>query len=248
MRALLAGRFADAEILIQDGLDAGPVARGFETSWFFALRVQAWALARERGRLPEVQPDIERLVEDEPTVAYLPAVLASLHGDLGHRAQARERFEALAADDFADLAETDWLFQISLLSQVCAFLGDTRRAARLYDLLLPFAGCTVLAYPELSVGSASRYLGLLARTLSRWEEAERHYEAAIAMNAALGARPWLAHTDSDYAGMLLARNDPGDSERAQPLLDAALSLYRELGMGSYAAKASTLAQQVGSTA
>ena len=43
--------------------------------------------------------------------------------------------------------------------------------------------------------------------------------------------------------MLLARNGPGDSERALDLIEGALATYRDLGMDSYAAKASALAQE-----
>jgi len=57
------------------------------------------------------------------------------------------------------------------------------------------------------------------------------------MNERMGARPWLAQTQEDYAGMLLARGDPGDRDRAQELLDQALATYRELGMGPYVARA-----------
>jgi tetratricopeptide (TPR) repeat protein len=70
------------------------------------------------------------------------------------------------------------------------------------------------------------------------DEAERHFEDALAMNASMGGRPWLAHTQHDYAQMLLHRDSPGDRERAQELLDQALATYRELGMESYAAKTS----------
>jgi hypothetical protein len=80
-----------------------------------------------------------------------------------------------------------------------------------------------------------------------WEEAELHFENALATNASMGARPWLAHTENDYAGMLHARDGRGDRERAQALLDAARRTYRELGMESYAAAAAALAQQVASS-
>jgi len=33
-----------------------------------------------------------------------------------------------------------------------------------------------------------------------------------------------------YAGMLLARNGPGDGAKAQELLSEAVAMYRELGM------------------
>jgi hypothetical protein len=59
----------------------------------------------------------------------------------------------------------------------------------------------------------------------------------------MDARPWLAHTESDYARMLRARNGQGDSVRAQELLETALRTYRELGMDTWAAAA----REVGST-
>jgi uncharacterized protein HemY len=37
-------------------------------------------------------------------------------------------------------------------------------------------------------------LGLLAETLKRWDEAEEHFEHALAMNERMGFQPWLART------------------------------------------------------
>jgi DNA-binding CsgD family transcriptional regulator len=79
-------------------------------------------------------------------------------------------------------------------------------------------------------GSASRNLGLLATTMARWNEAEQHFKDALAMNAKMGARPWLAHTQHDYGAMLLARGRTSDREKARALLDEALTTARELGM------------------
>jgi hypothetical protein len=76
-----------------------------------------------------------------------------------------------------------------------------------------------------------------------WEAAQLHFEDALAANARMGARPWLAHTKYDYARMLHARNGRGDRERAQALLDATRETYRQLGMETYAARAATLAQE-----
>jgi hypothetical protein len=50
------------------------------------------------------------------------------------------------------------------------------------------------------------------------------------MNESMGARPWVAHTQEDYARMLLARNAPGDAEQAIGLVRAALRTYRALDM------------------
>ena len=60
----------------------------------------------------------------------------------------------------------------------------------------------------------------------------------------MGVRPWLAHTQHDYARTLLARNATGDRERAVDLIGSALATYRELGMDSWAAQASALEHEL----
>ena len=50
------------------------------------------------------------------------------------------------------------------------------------------------------------------------------------MNERIGARVALAHTQHDYAAMLLARGEAGDRERAIALLQASLESAREIGM------------------
>jgi hypothetical protein len=44
---------------------------------------------------------------------------------------------------------------------------------------------------------------------------------------------WLAHSQRDYGRMLLVRDELGDRERAQDLLDQARTTYRELGIEAY---------------
>ena len=80
----------------------------------------------------------------------------------------------------------------------------------------------------------------------RWSEAELHYEDALAADARMGARPWLAHAERDYARMLHARNGRGDRERTQVLLDEARKTYRELGMDSYAASSAAITHEADS--
>jgi tetratricopeptide (TPR) repeat protein len=80
------------------------------------------------------------------------------------------------------------------------------------------------------MGSMSRYLGLLAVQLGRVDEAVGHFEQALEMNERMGARPWLAYTQHDYARVLLARDGPGDPERAEDLLAACRETFRALAM------------------
>jgi hypothetical protein len=60
------------------------------------------------------------------------------------------------------------------------------------------------------------------------------------MNAAMAARPWLAHTQYQYAHMLIARSAAGDIKRARILLDEAATLSRQLGMRSLQTRISDL--------
>ncbi len=50
------------------------------------------------------------------------------------------------------------------------------------------------------------------------------------MNARMNATPWLAHTQYQYAHMLLQRGDSADISRANELIDEALVSGQQLGM------------------
>jgi DNA-binding CsgD family transcriptional regulator len=158
--------------------------------------------------------------------------LALIYSELGRTREARVEFEHLARHDFTDLPlDALWMGSMTYLTDVCTFLRDTTRAATLYQLLLPYAERTVVIGNAVACyGAMARYLGALATTMGHWNAAAQHFEAALAMNARMEAWPWLAHTQYTYATMLLARNQPGDDDRATALLDATLVTARELGM------------------
>ena len=87
---------------------------------------------------------------------------------------------------------------------------------------------------RLGIGPASRssglYAGMLAACLSRWDDAERHFADALAMNERLGARPYVVRTRRAWASMLLDRNAPGDAARARDLIAAGRAEAETLGM------------------
>jgi tetratricopeptide (TPR) repeat protein len=167
-------------------------------------------------------------------------VLADVFAELGRKDDARAALDVLAADGFRFYLEEQWLFSVGLLPAVCRYLADRDRAATLYELLRPYARHNSTLPPELCGGSVSRVLGILAATMSRWEDAARHFEDALEMNAEMGARPWLAHTRYDYGVMLMARGERGDRRRARELLEAANAAARELGMSALTEKAAAL--------
>jgi hypothetical protein len=213
------------------------------------FRLQNHALHDFQGRLEEIAPVIRDLVADYPTRPAFRCALAHVHARLGHVTEAQRAIDDLTQDDCAGLPfDQEWLYGMSLLAETSALLGHSDACAVLYRLLVPWAAFSAADHPEGFRGSISRYLGILATMTQRWARAELHFENAVASNARMGARPWLAHTEIDYARMLHARDGRGDRERAQALLDAAQTTYRELGMDSYAASAAAIAQEAGAGA
>ena len=63
-----------------------------------------------------------------------------------------------------------------------------------------------------------------------WPEAAQHFENALDMNQKMGAKPWLAATQNDYAQMLLTSDRTGDRKRAGELRASATATYSHLGL------------------
>ena len=240
--ALAAGRLDEAEELIPKALAFG---EGNTRDAFAAYLFQRYTLNSFRGRVEELEATIRSSVDAYPNRPVFRCLLAHLYGQLGREPQAKRAFAELAAEGSSTLAfDQEWLYGMSLLAETCSLLSDRESAAVLYRLLRPYAALNAFDPPEGIRGSVSRYLGILAATTGHWSDAERHFEDALAMNGRMGARPWLAYTQHDYARMLIARDHPGDQDSAHELLRAALVTYRALGMDNYAVSASQLVHEI----
>ena len=108
--------------------------------------------------------------------------------------------------------------------------NETEWAQTLYRQLQPLAGRHAIGHAEGSIGAVDRYLGLLAASLDRLDDAARHLEDAVHINERMGARPWTAHSRFDLATVLDRRDAPGDRPRAADLSSLALAAARDLGM------------------
>ncbi|KKK82898.1 hypothetical protein LCGC14_2798790, partial [marine sediment metagenome] len=241
---LLEGRFQEAQRLAQQALAVGQRAQEQNAAQMFG--VQMFILRSQRGELGEADvAAARRFAAQYPAVPAWRCALAFLYTELGREEEARAEFDDLAKKDFADLPQDGNLpIALGTLTETCVVLGDARRAAALYELMLPNAGqAVVVGVAATCNGSASRPLGQLAATMERWEEAEEHFQDALDMNTKMGARPWVAQTQHDYASMLLARDEPGDREKALELLTQALDAAQELGMKTLVERALALKLQ-----
>jgi len=229
MQAMLDGDFVRAERLAEEAHEMGRRSQGEHIEGVYGM--QMFTIRREQGRLPEVAPVIKRLLEDDPHEPAWRPGFALIASDLGYKESAHRVLEALAATGFEFAFDAKRSTTLAYLAEVCAFLGDEARAEVLYGLLEPYRDMTITAgIVVVCYGSAGRYLGLLATTLAAWERAEEHFEAALQVNGSMGALPWLAHTQWDYARMLRRRGRVADLERSEVLLSEAWTTANRLDM------------------
>ena len=240
-RAQLAGQFDEAERLAQETLAIGQRGQAENALHYYAQAM--FNIRREQGRLAEVEGAVRGFIELYPAIPAWRGALALLLVELGRpeearhgvRAGRRGRLRGLPAR--RQLADRDHADGRGLRRA-----GRCRRAPReLYGLLEPYAGRNVVVGRNATNnGSASRLLGILAAARGELECAERHFDDAQKMHAAMGAKPWHARTQVSYAELLLARRGAGDVERATEMLADAILVADALGMVVLAEKARRL--------
>ena len=229
MLAILDGDFAAAEILARDALTVGRQCLGEQSEGVYGI--QMFSVRREQGRLAEVAPVIKRLMEGNPHETTWRPGFALIATELGFTEPARRRLHELAETGFKMPLDAKRSASLAYITEVAALLGDADSAARLYELMSVYRHMTItVGLATVCYGAASRYLGMLATVLGEFDKAEEHFEDALKMNAAMGARPWLAHTKAEYALLLRRRGGTGVSDKAEALANEAWEIAAELDM------------------
>jgi hypothetical protein len=239
MRALLKGRFMEAEAFASQSLQlalrnpepASLAKAGGQLAVLFLQSEQIEKLGDALGLFDARFPDL--------LIAHCGRARFECAADRPERA--RDIFETLATRGFLTIPrDGNFLFTMALLAEVCQALVDTHRGAELYELLRPYHALNSSLAGVVFYGSVSHHLGGLATLLSKLDAAAAHYEEALAMHRRMGARPWLAYTQHDFASLLLA----SDRDRALQLASDASGTARELGMAKLAARAKALQQEI----
>jgi len=239
LAAGLAGRFDEMEHLAVEALAGGQRQNELAPAYFGAQMFWVWW---QQGRLAEVEPVLVEIIEEAPAV--FPAAragMALLLVELGRTDEAAFQLDSLAGSEFEDLPrDTSWPICMTLLTPVCAALGDATRAAMLHRLLLPFANRTIVAGPPPAwcYGPAAHYLGVLAATMGRAEEAEADFRLALQLAESMGARAFVAHTQCEFGGLLVGLE--GRSVEARDLLEHAAASADALGLARLAERARRL--------
>jgi tetratricopeptide (TPR) repeat protein len=237
MLAVMEGRLADAEQLISDTIALGRRSQSWNA--VVSERFALFVLRRAQGRLAEFEDTIKRSVHEYPPLLRFRCALAHAYGELGRKPDAGAVLDELMTHDLGnEYVDAEWLLSMTLLADPCAFLDDQDAAAKLHALLAPYEGLYTVAPVEATFGAVARALGVVATVLERFDAAERHFAFAIETERKMKAHPWRAHAQHNLAEMLLRRGAVGDDERALALLEKAHDIYRQLGMKSWAARAS----------
>ncbi len=188
-------------------------------SWNAAVsfRLQLYILRRHQGRLAEIEEIVRGSVEDYPTYPIWRCVLAHMTAQLGHRDESQETLDALAIDDFAVAPLQRDVAREHEPAGRDRELPFTMRngAAVLRGLLLPYADRVAVSHPRIQRGLRLLLPRSPRRDDRRLDRGRANFEDAIAMNERIGARPWLAHTQEEYARELIARGGSNDLEKAE---------------------------------
>jgi class 3 adenylate cyclase/tetratricopeptide (TPR) repeat protein len=230
-RSELAGDLDDAERVASAAFELG--LAGVEPDALTNFGIQLYSVRYYQGRLGELVDACADFVQRYPEVASwrLALALAQVHG--GALSEARAEFERAAASGFRHIPfDNLWGTTIPMAAEICAALGDAERAAELYELLLPHKDRYLVVTTTIACnGSVARYLGLLAATMGRFEDAGRHFQAALAASQRIGAAAIAARTAADYAATLLRGGAP-DRAQATSLIAYARSEARNLRIAS----------------
>ena len=189
--ALADGRLDEADAAAQRSHEWSRLLTGRDASGVYG--VQMFNIRREQGRLGGLAP-VLRVLARESTGAWQPG-LAALLTDLRLEDEAREVLGGIRERGLDHLRHGLWLAALVYLTDAVTHLGDARFAEALYAELEPFAGGNVMiGHGVALLGSADRYLGMLAATTGDLRDAERRFTSAEARDRAMDSATWTAHT------------------------------------------------------
>jgi predicted ATPase/DNA-binding CsgD family transcriptional regulator len=244
-RALLAGRFTEAEELAAQGLAIGRRAgdKGVGIRYTAIIANLRWL----DGRFGETVELFQRLSARFPAVLTYRACLADALIEAGRANEAQAEVERLG--DLAALPrDPARSATLAIVAFACYHLGDTTRAATVRELLEPYADRNIVIPGARCLGPAAYYLGLLDLTLDQPELAVRRFQHAATLAGRLHAPPMIVRSRERQAQALLALDRPGDRPQAAALLEEVVASAEELGIHGLGERANGLLAQLAASA
>ena len=197
VQAMLAGRYDDLERLSAEAEQAGLRAGDRNASLFSGM--VRFCAQLERGAFEEIDVEFveDRIANSAVGVAYRSSYAWILAGR-GETERAREELHAAMALPHA--FDANWLSLQAECAEASILIEEPAHAATLYERLAPYAGRPATAGRAVSsYGAVDRLLGGLAELRGRPDDAVRHLNDAIRLNATLGCTVWRSHAERHLA-------------------------------------------------
>lgn len=225
----LAGAEAAANAAFELGADAGlgPAAASFGA--------QLMSIRLQQGRGQEIVDLVVQNVQDYESLPAWGSGLAWVYSELGRTDDAARLLEPEAAERFESAPrDSTWLLGMVSWSEAAVLLEHRDAAAVLVDLLGPHTSKVIFTGAHTQ-GSIARIQGRLLQLLGQISEAEAMLRGARAAQERLRAPYWIARTQLDLAGLLLARGAEVDAAEATTLVQEAQRAIEQHGFGGLAA-------------
>jgi tetratricopeptide (TPR) repeat protein len=226
------GQFARAQEILPGMQAVGRQAVG--SGGDLAFGALLFIFHRTQGRRENLTPIAEMFeaLPSSPLTLLFNAAAASAYVELGRDEDAHRVWRSFGIEQLRSMQrDENWLPTVTFLAEAAALADDPSDPAAIYELLAPFQDRIAMSGGHGGYfGPVSHSLGLLAAAMGRPGDAVRNFEAALAINARMRARPWLARTQYALARTLLSDGATGDQARARELLAEARATARELDM------------------
>jgi class 3 adenylate cyclase len=217
-RALIAGDTDEAEALASEAYAIG--SSGGEPDAIVVLGAQMLMVSIWRGTLSQLVPLIEQAIADNPGLPVFVAALALAHAEGERYEEAKALLHEFGDNGYQLPMDAPWLTGMIAYADAAVDCGDTASTEAMLEQLAPFS--QQWHYSDISTaGPISRTLGGLATVLRRYDEADLYFAHAATSSKQAGAKFFAARTNLNWGKMLVARNGPGDAERARDLLGIA---------------------------
>jgi len=205
------GRFDDAALSADRAYDifrksghsqSQAIAVGLSLTWLWL-----------QGRMSELGPLLEagRTGRSSMGEKALAAWVAVESGD--HVTASGILAELTPATVAAAERNFHWWFMVAGLSHTACGLGEVEWADALYGLIVPFESHNCRVGQASFLGTASFYLGSLARVAGRPAQAVAHLQDALARHRSMGAVPFIRLTEHELALVESADTAPDDAGR-----------------------------------
>jgi len=237
-RAMWEGRFAECEQLASQTVGLSRwLGNAAQTIHF----LQIFHLRALQGRCDEMLEPMRMVAGLNPGIPAFSVGLAYIHAEAGRLEEARPLAQSIATQPDSYPSDINFISTLNCLGFVCARLGDPVLTQPIYERLKPYGELSIMIGNGIGYcGAAAHWLGVMATSLGRYDDAVAHFERALTMETAMASPPWIANTQYEYALMLRARNHAADQTRATELAERAAITAEELGMCRLLDKAQAL--------